>query len=196
MDSSKEDQSKPSTESQSDVPEFPEIGHFGFFWKNYMTAIEYKRTERRDLKSNYGTIMLGIFGLSDTQSKNGIEFVLNPIGMKIESLLGSTDDDKRIAGMTVDILNIRCSVISHPFWNGEGREDKVQLEKDTGRVLHWFRYECESKGATLSSDVEEWMRQCRKTMIVHAWKYWKQNDAPCFEEWVAFLLKHGTDSSI
>lgn len=191
---SKEDQSKSDTQNQSGKPESPEVGDFSCFWEVYNVLVSHGKVRLPDLDSSYELVMLHVFGLDKTYK---LELIAQNIGRFKNS--GSTSQERKIARIIVDILNIRCSVISHPFWNcdGDGKRHKYkgQLEKDTKFLLEWFYCVCVCQDFTMTPETEESIDRCKEIMKKIAGKNWRDNNTPIFQEWIEFLKQKGVDLS-
>lgn len=205
---SKKDKDKHTTENKSDEPKFPEIGNFEVFWEKY----KHLRDRDMEYNSKYGTthitILLNIFGPRnfDNDEENIIL-----VGEKVEKLaqqhLAQEDrspEDQEIADDIVDMLNISCSVRSHPFWGfDENKKSLWKREKykcflkwHTRIVLDWFLHECVPENASMPSHIKKMVLGCTKAFKkISGDDEWHNRDTLSFEDWAEFLIQKGVGLS-
>ncbi|CRG90684.1 hypothetical protein PISL3812_07729 [Talaromyces islandicus] len=188
----KNNENKPATENQSENSQAPEIGNFKYLWKNYRDLCLHEENYDCEFRTVLGQIFLNLFGPGNFEDKKENVF---SVGDKIEKLSQrSFEKDMEIALDMVDILDISCSVRSHPFWNINGntsshwkrKKGKFYLKWHTRLVLDWFSNDCKPKHASMPSHIRKAVCGCRETFTRIAGDIWRDRRELSFENWREF----------
>jgi hypothetical protein len=91
-------------------PNLPEIGNFKLFWGDYKAL----RDAGENDKADHVISKLSVMCVGDSYYCSSLFL---QIGEEIDKLLDSkTEAEKNAAEMIIEALDIRCSVLSHPWW--------------------------------------------------------------------------------
>lgn len=186
----------------SGKPKFPEIGNFKVFWNIFKTLQSTGQHE----DANF--VVSKLAEMCNLRDSDHSSCVLLQIGEKIDKFLCSTAEaEKKAAEIVIEVLNMQCSIRSHPFWDiksDKDMADKLYFElqdqkrfimRTTRSWLSWFR-----DGTLLTDDgsIPEdrltAIEKCKEIFAENAGSDWQTRKRPSFEGWLKFLRpKDGVD---
>ncbi|CRG90676.1 hypothetical protein PISL3812_07721 [Talaromyces islandicus] len=163
------------------MSEVPEIGNFSVFWKDFKDLRnEYQHTDS-DSVASHAEDLAKIFWLYDSRHK--VKHLLQ-IGKKIDELREYSIFGKMIANDIIRVLDMRCSIQSHPYWNGVLAEErslrKWMVKKNTTKVLAWL---CGSSGDFIPSEQLTNVQTILRQFYPHPFEALREN-APNLGDWV------------
>jgi hypothetical protein len=184
-------QQQPEEHIPADTPQRPEIGNFKLFWKNERDLWEQGNGE--EACHILSGIVVMCFGTSHSYSVRFQE-----IGEKIDKLLHSEKEAERNAVETlIEALDIRCSVLSHPWWKGfdDKPDNSIQQILDFTETL--FTQLLDDNLLTDSGSIPEHhlesMAKWESFFAQHAGSDWQTRERPSFDDWVIFTRKFDPD---
>ncbi|CRG90677.1 hypothetical protein PISL3812_07722 [Talaromyces islandicus] len=176
---------------QDNEPRCPpiELGNFKIFWEDFkVLRSKYKDTDPESVASREETLAK-MFVLYDEVHGNSH---LLGIGEKIDTILSSVKGSEVLIEDIFFILDLRCSLQSHPYWdwghgstkNPEQVQEELPLDvrssmtSNTTVVLNWFLTEFDTDMAghvPPPENIRFWIQLCKGIMATNDLVYALRN---------------------
>jgi hypothetical protein len=193
----------PDAPDEPDEPKVlnqPQLGSFKVFWDDFKTLRDKNQRKNPDLVASREQTLAEMFMLYDSEHGSGH---LLDIGAKVDMLLGSTGNrDRSVAANILTVLDMRCSIQSHPNWKFANEPDQAirHIRGATTTVLYWFCKELTlTTGCVIPVVVQSSLNICSGNyqLNMNGESRWISIPAhpkrPSFDDWVIFLRQKGKD---